>query len=235
MLGIGMRSARAAALVVGLGLLFLLTAGAVAAEPLSDVANGKTLWEKSTCAKCHGVKGEGLTAGPRAGDGRTLQQWITQVRTPRANMPSYTAAQVSDKDLADMHEYMQTLPAVTGFTAARVVAGPSDPPGKTLLAQKRCSSCHGENGPVAAFKNTNRVPTAQAVISQLRKPKANMPMFSERQVTDAEAAQIAEFLASQLSVAAALPKSGEPTPLLTFAIFGAALAAGGLALRRFAD
>lgn len=225
---------RILAIVLGLSIAFVAFVAVASAEPLADAAKGKTTWEKSSCAKCHGDKGEGKLAGPRAGDTRTAEQWIAQVRTPRAAMPAYTAKQVSDDDIKDMLDYMKTLPAVTGFTPAAVTAKAGDPPGKTLLAQKRCVACHGENGPVAAFTSTNRVPTAADVIKQLRTPKNNMPTFSDKQVSESEAGQIAEFLASQAKAAPALPKTGEPGSLGLIAAIGAILVVGGLAIRKLA-
>ncbi len=215
---------------LGAAFLFVALAATASAEPLGDAVKGKATWEKSLCARCHGEQGEGKYAGPRAGDTRTAAQWITQVRTPRANMPAFSQQKVSDADITDMNEYMKTLPAVTGFTPPATTAKAGDPPGKALIFQKRCIACHGENGPVTQFTSTNRVPTTEAVLKQLRTPKNNMPMFSDKQVSEVEAAQIADFLALQAK--ATLPKTGDPVSLGTIAALGAMLLAGGLAIRR---
>ena len=216
--------------VLGVFVLFVALAATASAEPQADPVKGKATWEKSLCARCHGAQGEGKFAGPRAGDTRTAAQWITQVRTPRANMPSFTAQQISDADITDMLDYMKTLPAVTGFTPPASTAKAGDPPGKALIFQKRCIACHGENGPVAAFASTNRVPTTADVLKQLRTPKSNMPVFSDKQVSETEAAQIADFLAMQ--VKAPLPKSGEPVSLGLIAAVGALLLGSGFAIRK---
>ncbi len=240
-------------------LVFLASAALVTASPAQDAVKGKDLWAASLCAKCHGDQGQGLFAGPRAGDTRTAEQWITQVRTPRAQMPAFSAAKVPDQDIRDMNEYMKTLPAVTGFTAPQAAAKPGDLPGKLLIAQKRCIACHGENGPINNFQSTNRVPTAALVLTQLRTPRNNMPMFSATQVTDAEATQIAEFLASTYQATpaaaataapaapaapaaaapaapaapAALPRTGDSAPVAAYVVgIGVALVAIGLGLRR---
>ena len=196
------------AIVVMLGLLALVLATTAAAAPAADPARGKTLWEASLCAKCHGLQGQGVYAGPRAGDTRTAEQWITQVRTPRSMMPAFKPERVSDQDIRDMNEYMKTLPAVTGFTPPQYPGAATDPEGKKLIFAKRCVACHGENGPVVQFTSTGRTPTAAAVIQQLRTPKNDMPMFSPTQVSDAEATTIAEFVAQ---VAAAQP-AATPAP-----------------------
>ena len=182
-------------------MLFVFANGASAQAP-GDPVKGKTLWDQGTCKNCHGANGEGKYAGVRAGDTRVAADWIKQVRTPRANMPAFAAAQVSDQDLTDMLAYMKTLTAPTGtFTAVTYTAQPNDPPGKVLMTQKRCWGCHGDNpiGGVLAqgrFVNQGRAPSAEIVIKQLRTPAQRMPSFSATQVTDAEAAQIADYLKS---------------------------------------
>ena len=77
--------------------------------------------------------------------------------------------------------------------------------------------------------------TTEAVLKQLRTPASKMPMFSAAQVSDAQAAQIADFLKTQATAAAAaapaaLPKTGGPLVLL--ALGGLALLGAGLAFRR---
>ena len=96
-----------------------------------------------------------------------------------------------------------------------------------------CKACHGANGPIGPFQSRNEKPTTEAVLKQLRTPKANMPTFNAAFVTDADAAQIADFLATEFKAPAALPRSGEPAvPFAALAGLGAFLVAGGYALRR---
>ncbi|MHB1134532.1 MAG: c-type cytochrome [Chloroflexota bacterium] len=261
--------ARLLAVFVALGIVLALYSAAMAA-PSADPVRGKTLWEASLCARCHGAQGQGLRAGPRAGDTRTPEQWIAQVRTPRSMMPSFRANQVPDQDIIDMNEYMKTLPAVTGFTPPAAQTTAADPPGKVLIEQKRCIACHGPNGPITNFQSTNRMPTTELVLAQLRNPRNLMPMFRPDQVSDAEAAQIAAFLASQFTQGTAtpaaapaatvaatpvatavataaptatpapvappapttLPRTGEPSLVLSLLTMAGTLIVGGAALRR---
>ena len=161
----------ATATLVLLVLLALVLATTAAAAPAADPARGKTLWEASLCSKCHGAQGQGLFAGPRAGDTRTAEQWITQVRTPRSMMPMFKPEKVSDQDIRDMNEYMKTLPAVTNFTPPAYPGAATDPEGKKLIFAKRCVACHGENGPLVQFTSTGRTPTAEAVIMHCARPR----------------------------------------------------------------
>jgi hypothetical protein len=102
-------------------------------------------------------------------------------------------------------------------------------------------ACHTETGPINPFIERGEVPTAQAVITQLRTPRNLMPMFSEGQVSDADAALIADFLASQVSAQqsqeapAALPTSGgenSSTSAILLILTGAGLVAASFILRR---
>ncbi len=204
-----------------------------------DPDSGKLLWEEQTgCQRCHGPEAEGLWAGPLAGSTKSAQEWIDQVRNPRRNMPAFSAEQVSDEMIADMHAYVSSLPEVTDFS--RPDAGfPADAPqGQVLLAEKRCIACHGETGPINGFIERGETPTAERVINQLRTPFRNMPSFSPDQVSDAEAALIADFLAQQVSAQsapAALPQSGSSLPAawpVGLLVVGVGLALTGFVLRR---
>ena len=205
-----------------------------------DPDNGKLLWEEQVfqCSKCHGPAGEGLYAGPRAGDGKTLEQWITQVRTPRRNMPHFSEEQVSDEQLADMHAYMESLPPVTDFQPMQVDLPADAPAGQMLIVEKRCVACHGPTGPVNRFVDRGEIPTAEAVIKQLRTPFNKMPSFSVDQVSDEEATLIAEFMATEASgqmAPSTLPQSGgdSPTTLpFTLLFIGGGLVLVGFVARR---
>lgn len=239
-----------------LALLGLTTSLALAQDP----DQGKVAWEEQNlCRRCHGDAGEGAWAGPLAGSTRTAQEWITQVRTPRGNMPMFSPEQVSDETIINMHAYISSLPPVDSFT--RVDPGlPADAhPGQVLLAEKRCAACHSTSGPVGAFVERGEMPTQAAVITQLRTPRNRMPSFSETQVSDEQAGQIAEFLAIQFTEAqqaaadepapapeqapaaqqqtpTSLPQTGQANPaaygIAAFLVAGAALLLAGLALRR---
>ena len=171
------------------------------------------LWaEAKLCKNCHGANGEGGLAGPRAGDGKSLAAWIAQARAPRANMPAYSDVQVSDQEMADMWEYMQTLPKPASFSPTQFPVPAGAAAGLTLMAQKRCVACHGDGAQFVKFAFTakNRTVDAATLIKQLRTPFKNMPAYSAGQVTDEQAGQIAQYLQSLNTSAAptTLPVSG---------------------------
>jgi len=191
--------------VTVVSLLSLLTGTAFAQDP----ANGQVLWEEQIrqCQRCHGASGEGAWAGPLAGSEKDAEAWISQVRTPRNRMPSFSPEQVSDEAIADIQAYIASLPKPGGFTPQDAGLPADAPAGQLLLVEKRCVACHGITGPIDGFIDRGETPTTERVIAQLRTPFKNMPSFSEAQVSDAEARQISEFLVSQMPPES-LPQSG---------------------------
>ena len=188
-------------LVVMIVLLVLsaLFAMTVAAQGTGDPANGKAQWAQRACKNCHGTDGEGKYAAPLAGTTRTSAEWITQVHTPRANMPAFTTDQISDTVITDLWAYIKTLTKPASFTPMSTTVPAGALPGHQLTVDKRCVACHGD---FKAFVKTrfidqNREVTTDAVLKQLRTPAKNMPMFGAAQVTDAQAAQIADFVKAQ--------------------------------------
>jgi ubiquinol-cytochrome c reductase cytochrome c subunit len=222
-------------------LLALTTPAALAQDPTA----GQEAWEKQVwqCQRCHGAAGEGLYGRPLSNSTATAQEWIDQVRQPRRNMPAFSAAQVSDQQIIDMHAYVTALPDPTGEFKPKD-PGTAPDPGQNLMLQKRCVSCHedvattGQGLLIEGFIKRGITPTADVVIKQLRTPFKNMPAYRPEQVSDEEATQIATFLATQVAAQSAptdLPQSGGASTAnlpLWLALAGSGLALAGLALRQ---
>lgn len=189
----------------------------VALADAGDATRGKALWEAKLCKNCHGANGEGAFAGPRAGDGKSADDWLKQVRTPRANMPAFNDVQVSDQEVADMWTYMQTLSKPASFAPTQYPLSANASEGEKLVAQKRCVACHGDFSGTLKFRFVSKNRTtvdAATVIKQLRTPAQNMPAFSATQVTDEQAAQIAAYLQTRLdAVASASGTTAAPNTL----------------------
>ncbi len=98
--------------------LFLLAsfAAAILLPALSqtssgDAENGKRLFKRDGCYECHGYAGQGGAAGARiATIGLSPQALIRYVRAPAGQMPAYTDKVITDKELTDIHAYLQTMP-----------------------------------------------------------------------------------------------------------------------------
>jgi mono/diheme cytochrome c family protein len=97
---------------------FLLTAAALAAftaNPAAGAGNaekGKKAFEQHGCWQCHGFAGQGGVTGPKlAPNPMPLEAMNVFVRNSNRAMPPYQKAVLSDGDLADIHAYLQSIPA----------------------------------------------------------------------------------------------------------------------------
>lgn len=220
--------------------LFVLTSLTTSLAFAQDPVKGKEIWEKEVwqCMNCHGPAGEGKWGPPLAGSEKTAQDFITQVHTPRRNMPHFSEQQVSDAQIIDIYAYLTSLPKPADFTPADAGLPADAPEGQQLIVQKRCVACHSTTGPVQRFIDRGEAPTAEAVIKQLRTPLKNMPAFFPDQVSDAEATLIADFLASEFaaqSPPSTLPQSGQAAPStlpLMLLLAGGGLLLAGFVVRR---
>ena len=82
--------------------------------PQGDAANGKRLYLADRCFTCHGRSGQGgAYNGPAPILAHTMlpfDGFKGQVRNPVNDMPAYSAAVLSDKDIADIYAFVETLP-----------------------------------------------------------------------------------------------------------------------------
>jgi mono/diheme cytochrome c family protein len=82
--------------------------------PPGDAGNGKRIYLATGCFTCHGRAGQGgAYNGPAPALARTavpFEGFKMQVRNPSNDMPAYSEPVMSDKDLADIYAFMQTLP-----------------------------------------------------------------------------------------------------------------------------
>jgi ubiquinol-cytochrome c reductase cytochrome c subunit len=78
--------------------------------PRGDAQTGRELFQSKGCYSCHGFVGQGSREGPRLTPVIALPAFVAQLRTPRAIMPPYEEALVSDKQAADIHAYLQNVP-----------------------------------------------------------------------------------------------------------------------------
>ncbi|MSP12270.1 MAG: c-type cytochrome [Chloroflexi bacterium] len=221
-----------------------------AAAPPTDAVAGKTTWDAKACKSCHGTNGEGKYAGPLAGTTRTVDEVLAQVRNPRSMMPLFKTDKVTDTEIKDMYDYLKTLTKPASFAPLVYQAKADDLPGKVLFNQKRCAACHGEGAERVAqiVLGAGRKTISEAeVLTQLRTPRNNMPMFKDTIVSNADASTIAAFLKTVVEKAAAAPPAapaaapaalpttgGAELPLAPLAGIGGMLSMIlGLAIRRF--
>jgi ubiquinol-cytochrome c reductase cytochrome c subunit len=71
------------------------------------VDRGKATFMRVGCYQCHGREAQGASTGPRLGPNPLpLAPFTRAVRTPRNDMPPYSAKILSDADLADVYAFV---------------------------------------------------------------------------------------------------------------------------------
>jgi mono/diheme cytochrome c family protein len=90
---------------IAAGILF--SSGAMAA----DAGKGKQTFVRAGCFQCHGYSAQG-GVGPKLGPGPLpYEAFANFVRTTSRQMPPYSEQILSNDDLADIHAFLQTIPA----------------------------------------------------------------------------------------------------------------------------
>jgi len=83
---------------------------APAAAPAGRAGVGRTLFMKNGCFQCHGAEAQGGAAGPRLGPAAIPFTRLSYVRRTTGEMPPYTTKVLSDRDLADIYAFLESLP-----------------------------------------------------------------------------------------------------------------------------
>jgi mono/diheme cytochrome c family protein len=82
--------------------------------PHGDAANGKRLYLADGCFTCHGRSGQGgayNTPAPiLAHSAVPFDGFKGQIRNPINDMPAFPTAILSDKDIADIYAFVESLP-----------------------------------------------------------------------------------------------------------------------------
>jgi mono/diheme cytochrome c family protein len=91
-----------------------LTAAQAQDAPPGDAANGKRLFLANACFTCHGRVGQGgAYNGPApilANTALPFDGFKGQIRNPVNDMPAFSSANLSDKDIADIYAFVRSLP-----------------------------------------------------------------------------------------------------------------------------
>ena len=83
-----------------------------AATAAGNADKGKTAFVQHGCWQCHGFAGQGGVTGPKlAPNPISFDAMNAFVRNSNRAMPPYQKAVLSDADLADIHAYLQSIPA----------------------------------------------------------------------------------------------------------------------------
>jgi mono/diheme cytochrome c family protein len=103
---------------IGLAVAALGVSGSAALlaqdAPPGDAANGKRIYLADGCFTCHGRSGQGgAYNGPApllAHTAWPFDGFKGYLRNPADDMPAYSDAVLSDKDIADIYAFVKSLP-----------------------------------------------------------------------------------------------------------------------------
>ncbi len=90
-------------------LIWILVAPAAQPAPLQQNERGRDAFMRVGCYQCHGREAQGASTGPRLGPNPLpLAAFTRAVRTPRNEMPPYSARLLSDADVADLYAFVSS-------------------------------------------------------------------------------------------------------------------------------
>lgn len=93
-------------------LLIAFSLAGVSGANAADAARGKEIYVKAGCWQCHGYVGQGGAGAPKlAPEPLPIDAMITFVRNSNRAMPAYSDKIVSDAEMADIHAFLESLPA----------------------------------------------------------------------------------------------------------------------------
>jgi mono/diheme cytochrome c family protein len=110
------RSKRLAFTALAAGVLSAVPLAVARAQviPQGDAAQGKQIYLKDACFTCHGRSGQGgVYRGPAPILARTalpFEGFRALLRDPPGDMPAFSEAVLSDKDVADIYAFLESLP-----------------------------------------------------------------------------------------------------------------------------
>jgi mono/diheme cytochrome c family protein len=166
--------------------------------------NGKLIFERVGCNKCHGSEGEGVSAAgqapgvPRiASTSLALPAFLELVRKSKGRMPPFGPQTVSDAELGDVYAFLQSLKP----SAERETSTPGSlKNGERLFVSYGCYECHGYLGQGSSQTRGSRLGPPQiplsAFVSYVREPSGQMPPYAAKAVSDRDLAEIYDFLRS---------------------------------------
>jgi mono/diheme cytochrome c family protein len=97
-----------------IAVVMLAFAAADAAWAQGDAANGKRVYLADGCFTCHGRSGQGgalnYPAPALAQTKLPVEAFKALVRAGPNDMPAYSDAVLSEKDLGDIHAFLMSLP-----------------------------------------------------------------------------------------------------------------------------
>ena len=194
-------------------LLILPFTATSATAQAGDPEAGRALWQgaDSRCWQCHGREGEGGFGPDLAGRKLAVPQFTRAVREPWGIMPAFIESQVSDREIADLVAYFDSLPPVAQPGPWRFNVPAGAPRGQEVaLATVGCAQCHGPTldgqrrsmGAVGAdfewykalvYSHTSAQPGLWAALGQQPAPRVRMGDYSRSRLPESMLREMFEF------------------------------------------
>jgi ubiquinol-cytochrome c reductase cytochrome c subunit len=183
----------------------LAAAPSAHSQPAGDAQNGKKVFEKLGCFRCHGSAGEGMSATGKetgmpkiAGTHLSLRDFVQSLRKPKGQMPPFGAKQVSDEELSDVYAFLQS---VATQPKLELPSSANSQNGQKLYVTFGCYECHGYQGQGSVQTGGPRMGPPQipysGFVAYVRQPTGQMPPYTSKAVSDAQLADIYVFLQSR--------------------------------------
>ena len=214
-------------LFASVSFVFLATAvhGAVAERsgassltaPYETHGNGQRLFVRQGCYQCHGLVGQGsILSGPSLAPLRLDDVGFrSYVRYPKGGMPAYSKHVLSDADLAEIQDYVRSIPPVRPYRSIPVLAAlvpamsvqpavsaraaEAGPTGEALYG-RNCAGCHGaslEGGAGPSLKDQGRKRSVAAIAQLIANPPPGMPKLFPSPLSKLQVDQVAGFVAAE--------------------------------------
>lgn len=183
------------ALILGAGSARAQTAPAKSKDALADDAPaGKRVFTSAGCVACHGAQGQGTSLAPQISPPPLeLPALIAYVRQPTGKMPPIPASTASDRDLANIYAFLQSV--APAAAPSESLKGNADS-GKRLFTAYGCYECHGRQGAGAAIAPRIGPPPISfaALLRYVRAPTGQMPPYTAKVASDQDFADIYAYL-----------------------------------------
>ena len=171
--------------------------------PHSFIVPGQALFA-ANCASCHGPLATGTDRAPNLqglGAG-TVDFWVSTGRMPLAN-PTEQAVRKPPKfdrlQTLEIASFVQSLTPGQGLAIPLVNLNDADLENGNSLFTLNCAACHTITGAGDALAGGAVAPslhlaTTTQIVEAIRSGPGNMPHFSQGNITDAEARDIAAYV-----------------------------------------
>ena len=171
--------------------------------PKAFEAPGQALFA-ANCSSCHGPEALGTTLGPNLqglGSG-TIDFWVSTGRMPLAN----SSVQATRKpprfnrlQTLEIAAWVQSLTPGKGLQVPVVNTNKADLEAGNTLFTLNCAACHTITGAGDALMDGAYAPslhlaTLPQIVEAIRSGPGNMPHFSEGNITNTEARDIASYV-----------------------------------------